>query len=371
MGILQHIKSNKPSIGTQAIEIVSDSFAPIIGVMAGAGMLKALLVILVMSECLTKSSSTFLTLSAAANSVFYFLPVMLGASVAKRMGATSYLGAAVGAALLEPNFTSMIGTSGMTFMGISFSAISYSSTVFPILIAISVLTLLEKRLQHICPDSMKLFLVPMLSLLIIVPLTAMFFGPAGIYLGNLIASGIDYMQATSSILTGAVIGGGIMFCVIVGLHWGIFPVIIANAAAGGDTIFAMWAPSTFAQIGVALAIYLRAKNNETKTLAGPAALTGLLAGVTEPIIYGLILRYRRTIPYVVVSGMIGGAFNGYFHVQMNAFAFQSLLTIPVYTPVLTYLIGIGIAFVLAAGLTMIFGYESKASDAFSAKPVTA
>ncbi len=371
MGTVQQTESKKISIGAQAVEIVSDSFSPVIGVMAGAGMLKALLVILVMFECLVEDSSTYLTLLSAANSVFYFLPVMLGASTAKRMGATSYLGAAVGAALLEPNFTSMIGATDSTFMSIPFNAINYSSTVFPILIAIAALALLEKRIRQYCPDSMKLFLVPMLSLLIIVPLTVMFLGPIGIYLGNLIASGIDYMQATSSILTGAVIGGGIMFCVIVGLHWGIFPVIIANAAAGGDTIFAMWAPSTFAQIGVAFAIYIRAHNKETRTLAGPATLTGMLAGVTEPIIYGLILRYRRTVPYVVIAGMIGGAFNGYFHVQMNAFAFQSLLTIPVYTPVLTYLIGIGLGFVIAVGLTMVFGYETKTSASLSNKPVTA
>lgn len=349
--------SKNLSLGSQVIQVVSDSFAPIIGVMAGAGMLKALLAILLMSGWLLPESSTYLTLSAAGNAVFYFLPVMLGSSIAVRLGANGYIGATVGAALLEPNFIAMIGHQESTFMGIPFTAMSYASTVFPVFIAITALALLEKRIQQFCPSNVKLFLVPMLCLLIIVPMTVTVFGPVGIYLGDLVATGIDHLQAYSSMLTGAVIGASIMFLVIFGLHWGIFPVVIANAAAGGDSIFPMWAPSTFAQIGVAFAICIRARSTEVRTLAGPAALTGLLAGVTEPIIYGLILRYRRTIPVVVISGMLGGALNGYFQVQMTAFAFQSIFTIPVFRPALIYCLGIAVAFSLAMLLTFLFGFE--------------
>ncbi|MGP8305766.1 PTS transporter subunit EIIC [Vibrio sp. YIC-376] len=357
------------SLGSRVIQVVSDSFSPIIGVMAGAGMLKALLAILVMTSWLSPESSTYLTLSAAGNAVFYFLPVMLGSSIAVRLGANGYIGATVGAALLEPNFIAMIGHHESTFMGIPFTAMSYASTVFPIFIAITALALLEKRVQQFCPSNVKLFLVPMICLLIIVPMTATVFGPIGIFLGNLVATGIDHLQAYSSMLTGAVIGASIMFLVIFGLHWGIFPVVIASAAAGGDSIFPMWAPSTFAQIGVAFAICLRARNTEVRTLAGPAALTGLLAGVTEPIIYGLILRYRRTIPIVVISGMLGGALNGYFQVKMTAFAFQSIFTIPVFTPALIYVLGIAVAFSLAMLLTLSLGYdrtnESQRNDVTS------
>lgn len=350
----------KRSLGAQIVEVVSDSFSPIIGVMAGSGMLKALLAILLMLEWLSPGDSTYLTLSAAANAVFFFLPVLLGSSAAVRLGANGYIGAAVGAALLEPNFTAMIGVSGTTFMGIPFSAISYAATVFPIFIAVTALALLEKQVKRLCPDNMRLFMVPMVCLLVIVPMTVTVFGPVGVYLGNLVAFGIDTLQAYSSILTGAVIGGGMMFCVVVGLHWGVLPVAIAGAAAGGDSIFPMWAPSTFAQMGVALAIFIRARTAEVRTLAGPAALTGLLAGVTEPIIYGLIIPYRRTIPIVVVAGMVGGAINGFFQVRMTAFALHSILTIPVFSPTLVYLVGVGVSFAMALLLTLLFGYERRA-----------
>jgi PTS system beta-glucosides-specific IIC component len=204
-----------------------------------------------------------------------------------------------------------------------------------------------------------MFMVPMLCLLAVVPMTVLAFGPFGVYVGDMIAAGINWLSAHSGILTGAVIGGSMMFLVVLGLHWGIVPIIIANLGAGGDPIAAMWAPATFAQMGVALAIFLRSKDVNVKALAGPATVTGLLAGVTEPIIYGLIMRFRRTIPIVVIAGAIGGALNGVFQTKMTAFAFHSLLSIPVFTPVLQYAIGIGTGFGLAFLLTLMFGFENK------------
>ncbi len=346
------------SVGAKAVDLVSESFSPIIGVMAGSGMLKAMLAVLVVLDWISPQSSTYMTLSAASNAVFYFLPVLLGGAFAARIGANRYLGAAVGATLMEPNFTALIGTTDSSFLYIPFVAIDYAYTVFPVFISVSALACLEQWINKWCPENIRLFFVPMLSLMIIVPLTVTVFGPVGVFLSDTLATAIAQLQGYSSVLTGAVMGGGMMFCVVVGLHWGLIPLVIAGAASTGDTIFPMWAPSTFAQMGIAFAIFVSARNAEHRALAGPATLTGILAGVTEPIIYGLILRFRRTIPIVVVSGMIGGAINGYFHVKMTAFAFQSLLTVPVFNPALIYLAGIGSAFFLAAGLTLLFGYQS-------------
>lgn len=359
--------STKPNIqallkhGNTVVEVVSDSFRPIIGVMAGSGMLKALLSLLLLLGWLDEKDSTYIALSAVANAVFFFLPVLLGMSAANRMGAEGFIGAVVGASLLEPNFTQLIGMSDLSFMGIPMVALNYSSTVFPVFIAVSALALVEKQLKRFCPQNVQLFLVPMGCLLIIVPLTILVFGPIGVFLGESIAAGIDYLSLHSAILTGAVIGGSMMFLVIVGLHWGIIPVVLANAAAGADPIFPMWAPSTFAQMGVGLAIFLRSRDMQTKALAGPATLTGILAGVTEPIIYGLILRFRRTIPVVVLAGAVGGAINAALQVNMTAFAFHSVLAIPVFDPVLNYLMGISAGFFIAFGLVMLFGYEKNAS----------
>lgn len=356
------LKKKSLSIGAKVVDVVSDSFAPFIGVMAGSGMLKALLAILIFLDWQTTESSTYVTLYAASNAVFYFLPVLLGSSLAHRLQSNSYLGATVGATLLEPSFIGLIGAEGSHFLGLPFTAIDYSCTVFPVFIAVSVLSVLEKQIRDRCPENIRLFMVPMICLMVIVPLTVMVFGPIGVYLGHLLAATIDNLQAFSSVLTGAVIGGGMMLCVVVGLHWGIVPVAIASAAtASGDSIVPMWAPSTFAQMGIAFAIYFSARRTEDKVIAGPAALTGLLAGVTEPIIYGLIMRYRRTIPIVILAGMVGGAINGYFQVKMTAFVFQNIFTIPVFNSALWYLTGISVSFFMALVLTLLFGYEKRAN----------
>ncbi len=356
------LKKMSLSVGAKVVDVVSDSFVPFIGVMAGSGMLKALLAILILLDWQTTESSTYVTLYAASNAVFYFLPVLLGSSLAHRLGSNSYLGATVGATLLEPSFIGLIGAEGSHFLGLPFTAIDYSCTVFPVFIAVSVLSVLEKQIRDRCPENIRLFMVPMSCLMVIVPLTVMVFGPIGVYLGHLLAATIDNLQAFSSVLTGAVIGGGMMLCVVVGLHWGIVPVAIASAAtASGDSIVPMWAPSTFAQMGIAFAIYFSARRTEDKVIAGPAALTGLLAGVTEPIIYGLIMRYRRTIPIVILAGMVGGAINGYFQVKMTAFVFQNIFTIPVFNSALWYLTGISVSFSMALVLTLLFGYEKRAN----------
>ena len=349
----------KGAIGARIFEVVSGSFSPLIGAMAGAGMIKALLAVLVMLKWIDPASSTYLILAAAANSVFHFLPVLLGISAAIKMGANGYVGGAIGAALMEPNFTGLIGSQTATFFGIPVVAINYASTVFPVFIAVAILAILEKFLKRVCPHNIQMFMVPMLCLLAIVPMTALAFGPFGVYLGDLIAAGINWLSAHSGILTGAVIGGSMMFLVVLGLHWGIVPIIIANLGMGGDPIAAMWAPATFAQMGVALAIFLRSKDANVKALAGPATVTGLLAGVTEPIIYGLIMRFRRTIPVVVIAGAVGGALNGAFQAKLTAFAFHSVLSIPVFTPVLQYAIGIGTGFGLALLLTLMIGFDKK------------
>ncbi|WP_456297062.1 PTS transporter subunit EIIC [Vibrio sp. AK197] len=354
---------DKPNVSVvgQVFEFISGSLSPLIGALAGAGMLKALLSILAMLHWLEKTDSTYLILSAAANAVFYFLPILLGITAATKLGANGFVGGTIGAALLEPNFTGLIDKPA-DFLGLPVLAINYSSSVFPIFFAVAVLALVEKGMKKVCPKDIQMFMVPMVSLLVVVPITMLIFGPFGVYLGNWIADGLNWLIAHSSILTGAVVGGSMMFLVLFGLHWGIVPIIIANIGLGGDPIAAMWAPCTFAQIGVATALWVRSKDKNIKAIAGPAAMSGFLAGVTEPIIYGLIMRFRKTIPVVVIAGAIGGAFEATFNVKMVGFAFHSLPGIPLFEPIPTYVVGIVIGFGLAfVGTFLMYRDSSVAS----------
>ncbi|SHN86704.1 MULTISPECIES: beta-glucoside-specific PTS transporter subunit IIABC [Paenibacillus] len=359
----------KTSVLSKVFEIISGSFSPLIPAMAGSGMLKALLTVLTMLGWMSDTSDTYLILSAAGNAVFYFLPIFLGITLGMKLKANPYVAGVIGAALMEPNFTGLMDKgSDVSFLGIPVVMMNYSASVFPIFISISIYAVLDKLLKKIILKDLQLFLVPMIALMIMVPLSAMAFGPFGTTVGDWISSGVTWLIGVSGILSGVVLGGFMTFMVVFGLHWGFTPITIQNIGVGGDPIEAMAAAAVFAQIGVAFGIFLKAKKNKTlRTLAGSTSLTGLLAGVTEPIVYGLILRYKRVIPIVVIAGAIGGAINGHFGVKMTAYVFHNIFAIPVYTPTVVYVIAIACSFAVAAILTVMFGYESKTKDTASEK----
>ncbi|MGW9530631.1 beta-glucoside-specific PTS transporter subunit IIABC [Paenibacillus terrae] len=352
----------KTSVVSMIFEVISGSFSPLIPAMAGSGMLKALLTVLTLVGWMSATSDTYLILSAAGNAVFYFLPILLGITLGIKLKANPYVAGVIGAALLEPNFTGLMDKgSDVSFLGIPVVMMNYSASVFPVFISISIYAIVYKLLKKIILKDLQLFLVPMLALMIMVPLSAIAFGPFGTTVGDWISSGVTWLIGVSGILSGIVLGGFMTFMVVFGLHWGFTPITIQYIGVGGDPIEAMAAAAVFAQIGVAFGIFLKAKKDKTlRTLAGSTSITGLLAGVTEPIVYGLVLRFKRVIPIVIIAGAIGGAINGHFGVKMTAYVFHNIFAIPVYTPTLIYVIAIVCSFAVATVLTLIFGYESKA-----------
>ncbi|WP_018394812.1 beta-glucoside-specific PTS transporter subunit IIABC [Bacillus sp. 37MA] len=360
-------EKEKESMMSKILGIISGSFAPILGVLAGSGLLKALLTVLTMLGWMSTESSTYAILSAAGHAIFYFLPIFLGITLSIKLGASPYVGGTIGAALLEPSFTNLAanGAKSVDFLGIPVVLMSYSSTVFPIFIAVAIYAVLDKFLKKVIYKDIQMFVNPMISLLIIVPLTVLIFGPFGVYVGEAIGAGIEFLSSKSGLLTGAVLGSAWTFLTIMGLHWAIIPIAIANLAIGEDPIIGMAAAAPFAQIGMALGIFLKTKDKDLKGLSATAILPSVLAGTTELINYGIILRYKRTMLYVAIAGAVGGAINGSLGVKMTVFSFPSLLTIPAFSPMLQYVIGIAVALVLGMVLTYIFGYEDKNEKASS------
>ncbi|GGP08585.1 beta-glucoside-specific PTS transporter subunit IIABC [Oceanobacillus neutriphilus] len=345
-------------------EVISGAFSPLIPAMAGAGMVKALLTVLSEMGLISDASSTFAVLNAASNSIFYFLPIFLGITLAKKLGGNMYVGGAIGAALMEPAFTGLIEVQNTDFLGLPLEAVDYATTIFPIFIAIFIYQFLDKFLKKIIYKDIQLFAVPMISLLVMVPLTVMIFGPFGTIVGDGLSSGVMWLYEQSSILSGIVLGGGMTFMVMFGLHWGFTPITLDNLSAmGGDPVEGMALAAVFAQIGIAIGFYLRAKkHSKMRSLAGSTAITGLLAGVTEPIVYGIVLRYKRLIPIVAISGGIGGAILGGFGVTMNAYVFHNLFSIPVYTPHIGYFVGILASLISGGVLAYFFGVKEKTQD---------
>ncbi len=297
-------------------------------------------------------------MTAAGNAVFYFLPILIGITLSITLGANPYVGASIGAALIEPNLTALID-SGTSFLGIPAIIIDYSSSVFPVCIAVCMYALFEKGLKRVIHKVLQMFLVPMLSLMVIVPLTVLIFGPFGTYIGEGIAAGINFLSERSGLLTGAVMGAGWLFLTLLGLHWGLIPIIIQNVATGAYPLQAMLAGAVFAQVGVAVGIMIRAKDKKLKAVAGSTILPAALAGVSEPIIYGLALRYKKSLVYVVIAGAIGGAINGALGAKQVEFAMVSFLSIPTFSPMGLYAIGVLTAFILGILMTIVFGFQSK------------
>jgi beta-glucoside PTS system EIICBA component len=362
MEVINSSTEKKETIMNKILGAISGSFAPILGVLAGSALITALLSLLKTLGLISPESGTYAILSAAGHAIFYFFPIFLGITMAIKLGANGYVGGAIGAALLEPNYTNLVasGAQDVSFLGIPVILASYSSTVFPILIAVAIYSVLDKLLKKVIYKDLQMFINPLISLLIIVPLTILIFGPFGTYVGEVLSIAIQFLSSKSGMLTGAVLGAAWSFLTILGLHWAVIPIAIANLGATGyDPIIAMAAAAPFAQIGLGLGVFFKTKDKDLKTLAASGLLPSALAGTTEIITYGILVPYKRTMLYVAIAGAIGGAITGALGVMATGFALPSFLSIPVFTPMIQFLIGTFTALVLTMVLTLVFGYESK------------
>lgn len=349
----------KQNFLNRMMKVISGAFSPLIPALAGAGMVKALLTVFIEFNLMGYEDPTYLILSAAGNAVFYFLPVFLGITLAKQFDANPYVGGAIGAALLDPNFTGLLGAEGVNFLGIPVTPIDYASTIFPIFIAIIVYSFLEKGLKKIIKQELQLFLVPMVSFMLMVPFTVILFGPFGTTLGNAISDAVVALFNFNSILAGLILGAAHPFLTMLGLHWGFTLVSIQNLELfGRDIIEGVAVCSVFAQIGIAIGAYLKGKkHSKIREVAGPTIITGICAGVTEPILYGIVMNYKRLMVVVAIAGGIGGAVNGALGVTCDAYVFHNIFSLAMrtYSPYLSYLLGVSVTLVTGLVLTYFWG----------------
>jgi len=355
--------NEKGNIFGRAIDIISSIFTPLLGVMAGAGILKGLLAIATNAGWLIPTETTYIILNATADSLFYFLPILLAVTSARKFGANQFVAMTVAGALIYPTIiqlkTEAVAT---TFFGIPVTMMSYTSTVIPIILAVWVMSYVEKFFNRYVHESVKNFVTPLIALVTIVPLTLIVFGPIGVTSGDLIAAFILKVLAFNPILAGAFIAGVWQILVLFGIHWGVVPIFINNIATKGyDYIKPATAPAIFAQAGASFGVMLRSKNKKLKTLAGSTGITALF-GITEPAVYGVTLRLKRPFIAAVISAAVGGGIVGHFGSVAVASGPPGLLTLPVFigdsmTAFYGLLIGVGVSFFLSMVLTYILGFE--------------
>ena len=337
----------KMSLFNRFIDIISSVFAPTLGVLAATGMIKGFNALFEALGWLTKTDGTYQILNAVGDCLFYFFPIFLGYTAAKKFNMNIFIGMAIGASLVYPSFTGLMDPSNtplytlftgtifespvyITFLGIPVILMGYSSTVIPILISTFVGSKLEGFFKKVVPSVVRTFLVPFFTLLIIVPLSLIVIGPISTWAGTLLGQGLLWVYNLSSIAAGVLIGGFWQVFVIFGLHWGLVPIALNNLAVlEYDPILAATFGASFAQIGVVLAILIKTKNQKLKSISIPAFISGIF-GVTEPAIYGVTLPKKKPFIISCIAAAVGGGIIGGFGVKGYIIGGLGIFGIPSY-----------------------------------------
>ena len=352
--------SSSEGIISNIFSSISAIFAPLLPALAGSGILRGLLILAVQLGLLSETSGAYVILSTASMTVFYFLPVFLAFTSARRFGASPYISALIGAALIHPDFIGLMGDIGngatTDFFGLPVVLMNYNSTVVPIILSIWAYSYLYKFLDKHVIESLKLVVLPLISLLIMVPLTVIVIGPLGVYGGELIASLVNFLIETSSVLAGIVVGGGWSVLVSLGIHWAVNPIMINNISTYGyDYIVPFTFACNFAVIGTTLGVLLKAKEQKIRNFAATGAITVALSAIIEPTLFGLLVKNRKLFLAQIIGGAVGGAYLGLMGVVTNAFVFGSVKTFPAFigdTPgnFINAMIGLTISLVVSAAI---------------------
>lgn len=362
------ISEEKVSIWNRILIAVSAMFTPMVPAIAASGLLKGFLTIAKIMAAKRgvdiTVNQTYTLIMAGTDALFYFMPVILAYTSAKVFKANEFIAMALGGTMCYPSVVAlMTGKDVVSMFGVTITKASYASSVIPIIIGVFILSYVQKFLEKIIPEILKIILVPGLSLLVMLPATFMVFGPIGIYIGNAITFVYTGMMNLSPAICGAFIGG--MWCVFVifGAHRALLPIGINDVAQfGHQNLLAFAGAANFSQGGAALGVMLKTRNKDLKTVAASAAISASVCGITEPAIYGCNLRLKRPMIYAIICGAIGGAIMGVGGVYGDSFANNGILTFATYAafgmkPFVYYLVGVGVSFFGAMILTYLFGFD--------------
>lgn len=360
-----HVDAQKGSVLNRFIELISAIFLPSLWPLAGAGLLKALLSLFTNFGLLDTTSTTNTILAATADAIFYFLPLFLAINAAKRFKTNQFTSMAIAGALVYPSIVELASATGpVTFLGLPVVMMNYTSSVIPIIVAVWLQSYVEKFLNRILPSWLRNFGTPLLVMLFMVPFVLMTVGPITTYAARGISAGVNAVFAFAPWLGGAIMGGFWQVFVLFGLHWGFVPIMINDLATQGFSVLSgPLLPAVLAQAAATLAVFLRSRSAKRREVAGPSALSGFVAGITEPAIYGVNLPLKLPFYFGIAGGAIGGAIAAIGGGAADSFVFPSLLAIPAYMKIGSFaltMIGTGVAVVIGFTLTFFFGPREEA-----------
>ena len=380
-------------------EYLSDSFRPILGVLLGASIIIALVNLLISLNVIPndEASAGWVFVKAIWKGVFYFLPIMVAYNASKKLKVDPWLGGAIMAMLMTPQFTGLMDAKTTTcvenaalgtkscmanIFGLPMALSDYSGNVFVPLLMAAVLALVYHGLKRIIPESVQLVFVPFFCMIIVGALTAFIIGPIGVWVGNGLGVGLAWMNTHAPFIFAIIIPLLYPFLVPLGLHWPLNALMLMNIQTlGYDFIqgpMGVWNFACFGATAGVLFLAVRDKDKDMRQTALGALAAGLLGGVSEPSLYGIHLRYKLIYKRMLVGCGLGGvviAILGWLFpsvtaagqtvhgVTTTAFAFTSLLTIPVFNQMWVYAVSIAVSFLTSFLLIITFDYRTPEQKA--------
>ena len=374
----------KQNIFSGVLDIISGIMSPVIPALIGAAMIKVLLTVLPMIGILDSSGQTYQLLSVVGDGAFYFMPVLIAMSAARKFDANQYYAASIALILLHPNFTSMldgINGTGETLKFFNLIPVTYAYygySVIPIIMSVAVLPYIEKFVDKITPNITKNFLKPMLVMLIIGPIVMVVIGPLGSIFGNVLTDIVYFVHDKLGFVAVALVAAIFPFIVMTGMHHAFTPIKLGVLASVGFEGFICIAEfcSNMAQGAAALAVSVKSKNKDVKQSAGSSAFSALVAGITEPALYGTTLRFKKPMIGACIGAGLGGLVGGLFQMKCYGVATPALVTIPQYIEqgnpksIIYILITAGVTIVGSFIASYIIGFEDPVEEEYENEEVS-
>lgn len=355
---VQQVK--KANVLEQVIEYIAGSMTLLIPAMLGGGMIKVLVIVLPMLGLLKADSQSISFLAFFGDAPYHFMPIFLAYSASQKLKVTPALAMSVAGILLHPNFVQMVSSGDpLHFLGAPVTPASYGSSVIPILIMVWLMKYIEAVFNKVTPAVTKSFLQPTLVLLVSGFIALVLVGPLGVIVGEGLSQLVEQMHGVAGWLTLAVLGAIMPFIVMTGMHWAFAPIFLAASIATPDVlILPAMLGSNLAQGAASMAVAFKSKNSNTKQIAFAAGFSALFAGVTEPALYGVTLKYKKPLYAAMIGGGLAGLFVGLTGVKAYLFAVPSLIALPqfIYSEAASNITNAMIAAAISIIVTFILAY---------------
>lgn len=305
----------KENLFSRLSGFIAGCMTPLLPAMLGCGMIKVVLTLLTTFQLVDTTGSTYVILNAAGDAFFYFMPILLAMTTAKRLGSNIYLAMVVAAFLIHPSLNTLLTAGNTTYFGLPVTSATYSSSVLPVLLMVPLMGYIERFADKICPSLVKVFLKPLIVIFISIPIALVIVGPIGSILGNFLADGINLLYSKAGWLAIMVLSAAMPFIVMTGMHYALLPIMtigLANLGFDAILIVTMFC-SNLAQGASSLAVAVKNRDKDVRSTASAAGVSAIVAGVTEPAMYGVTLKYKTPMIASVIGAGIAGFYAGITH----------------------------------------------------------